>query len=84
MNASTKPRIPSCLAVLIEFQDIGSHIEDSLPPKSEQRMAEQRIPSVLTKTHMAVVGTLTSLLAPGCGSTLSWGAGIEDRERLLR
>lgn len=42
------------------------------------------IPSVLTKTHIAVVGTLTSLLAPGCGSALSWGAGNEDKERLLR
>jgi hypothetical protein len=40
--------------------------------------------SILTKTHKAVVGTLTSLPETGWVSILSWGTGKEETERLLR
>lgn len=42
------------------------------------------VQGILTKTYMAVVGTLTSLPEAGWVSTLSWGAGTEETERLLR
>lgn len=42
------------------------------------------VQGILTKTYMAVVGTLTSLPEAGWVSTLSWGAGMEETERLLR
>lgn len=80
------PRISSCLAKLMAVVSRHQHPryrQNLLPPKILKGMVKMVIPSVLTKTHMAVVGTLTSLLAPGCGSALSWGAGNEDKERLL-
>lgn len=42
------------------------------------------VQGILTKTYMAVVGTLTSLPEAGWVSTLSWGVGMEETERLLR